>query len=200
MATLFLSGASTDGYAESIWRKMGNNEKGMFADKRASRVGDILTVLVEESSRMVNSRRTKTEKKSAINNKVTQFLFSAAASGFGTHNGELPATNVSGDNTHEGGGEICNQQTVTGRISVIVIDTLPNGNLVVEGVRVVSYSGETQYMVLRGIVRIYDIEVDNTILSSEIADARVEFISEGSLTENQRKGWFVKINNLLNPF
>lgn len=71
MATLFLSGASTDGYAESIWRKMGNNEKGMFADKRASRVGDILTVLVEESSRMVNSRRTKTEKKSAINNKVT---------------------------------------------------------------------------------------------------------------------------------
>ena len=127
-------------------------------------------------------------------------MFSAAASGFGTHNGELPATNVSGDNTHEGGGEISNQQTVTGRISVIVIDTLPNGNLVVEGVRVVSYSGETQYMVLRGIVRIYDIEVDNTILSSEIADARVEFISEGSLTENQRKGWFVKINNLLNPF
>lgn len=107
---------------------------------------------------------------------------------------------MSGDNTHEGGGEISNQQTVTGRISVIVIDTLPNGNLVVEGVRVVSYSGETQYMVLRGIVRIYDIEVDNTILSSEIADARVEFISEGSLTENQRKGWFVKINNLLNPF
>ncbi len=186
--------------ADSLWLKAENSELSMFADKKATRVGDIVTVLVDESSRMVNSLSTSSDKKSAINNKVTQFFFSPQASLFGTHNGELPATDITGDNSYEGGGEITNRQTITGRVSVSVIDRLPNRNLVLEGVRLVSYSGEKQYMVFRGIARPYDIGPGNTILSSAIAEAQVEVVTVGHLTKAQKKGWLTRLNALFNPF
>ena len=79
-------------------------------------------------------------------------------------------------------------------------DVLPNGNLVIEGVRVVTFSGETQYVVLHGIVRSDDITAANTVLSSDVADARVEFVSEGSLTDAQKRGWLSKVYERLRPF
>jgi flagellar L-ring protein precursor FlgH len=82
---------------------------------------------------------------------------------------------------------------------VTVTDVLPNGNLVIEGVRVVSFSGETQYVVLRGIVRRDDIARDNSVVSTNIADARVEFHSEGSLTDAQKRGWLARIYERLRP-
>ena len=81
-----------------------------------------------------------------------------------------------------------------------VIDVLPNGNMVVEGVRLVRFSGETQYASLRGIVRPVDVQKDNTVLSTNIADAQVEFVSEGSLTEAQKKGWLLRLANKASPF
>jgi flagellar L-ring protein precursor FlgH len=65
---------------------------------------------------------------------------------------------------------------------------------------VVTFSGETQYVVLHGLVRPDDIAPDNTILSSNIADARVEFLSEGSLTDAQKRGWLTKLYEKLRPF
>jgi flagellar L-ring protein precursor FlgH len=71
---------------------------------------------------------------------------------------------------------------------------------VIEGVRVVSFSGETQFVVLHGLVRPDDIAPTNTVASSNIADVRIEFISEGSLTDAQKKGWFTKIYDTLRPY
>jgi len=185
---------------ESLWTKKNNRERSMFADRKASQAGDILTVIIDESSTMANTQRTTTSKKSSIANEINQFLFSPSASGFGTHNGELPKTNITGDNSYEGGGNISNRQSFSGRASLTVIDKLPNGNLVLEGIRVVSFSGETHYMVLHGIVRPEDITPGNTVFSSAIADARIETVTEGSLTVTQKKGWLNKINDLINPF
>jgi flagellar L-ring protein precursor FlgH len=70
---------------------------------------------------------------------------------------------------------------------------------VLEGVRVVTFSGETQYVVLHGIVRPDDIARDNTIQSSNIADARVQFYSEGTLTDAQKRGWLAKVYEKLRP-
>jgi flagellar L-ring protein precursor FlgH len=83
---------------------------------------------------------------------------------------------------------------------VQIIDTLPNGNLVVEGLREVAFTKERQFVSLRGIIRSYDIMPDNTVASSNIADARIEIVSEGTLTEAQRKGWLLRLNDKLNPF
>lgn len=184
--------------ATSLWNQSGRNNRSMFADKTAYQRGDIITVVVSESAQQVQSLRLQTDKSAGINNAVGQWLF--ANSGFGTHNKELPATDISGNNTYTGGGEISNQQTLTGRVSVMVIDVLPNGNLVIEGTRRVSFSGETQYAVLRGLVRKYDIAASNLVESDKIADATIQFISEGKLTESQRKGWLLQINDKVNPF
>jgi len=67
-------------------------------------------------------------------------------------------------------------------------------------VRIVTFSGETQYVVLHGLVRADDISRTNTIASSNIADARVEFYSEGELTDAQKRGWFSKLYEKLRPF
>ena len=66
--------------------------------------------------------------------------------------------------------------------------------------RVVTFSGETQYVVLHGLVRSDDIATDNTIASSNIADARLEFYTEGQLTDAQKRGWFGKLYEKLRPF
>ena len=76
---------------------------------------------------------------------------------------------------------------------------LPNGNLVIQGVRVVTFSGETQYVVLHGIVRRDDIAPDNSVQSTNIADARVEFYAEGALTDAQKRGWLAKIFEKVRP-
>jgi flagellar L-ring protein precursor FlgH len=93
-----------------------------------------------------------------------------------------------------------NTQSLTARAAVLVTDVLPNGNLVIEGARQVTFSGETQYVVLRGIVRPDDVVTGNTVLSSNIADARVEFLSEGNLTDAQKRGWLSKLYEKLRPF
>ncbi len=79
-------------------------------------------------------------------------------------------------------------------------DVLPNGNLVIQGVRRVVSAGETQHVVLHGIVRSDDISPANTVASSNVADARVEFINEGSLTDAQKKGWLTKLYEKLRPY
>ena len=107
---------------------------------------------------------------------------------------------TSGKNSYTGGGDIKNTQTITTRAAVQVIDVLPNGNLVVEGLREISFSKERQFAALRGIVRGYDVQPDNTVLSSNVADARIEIVSEGTLTDAQKKGWLLRLNDKVNPF
>jgi flagellar L-ring protein precursor FlgH len=186
--------------AESLWLKNPSAERSMFADRTASDVGDILTVIVTESSSQTAARDTSTSKDASINNSVTQWLFPPAVNPFGTSGGALPGTEITGSNTYAGGGSISNRQVLSGRAAVMVTDSLPNGNLVIEGVRIVTFSGETTFAVIRGIIRGDDITTDNTIASSDIADARVEFIAEGTLTDAQKKGWLLRLNEALNPF
>ena len=85
------------------------------------------------------------------------------------------------------------------RASVIVVDVLPNGNFIIEGVRAVSFSGQQYYAKLRGIVRPYDVSRTNTILSSSIADARIEYVSQGSLSNAEKEGWLSRTLNKINP-
>lgn len=185
-------------HAESLYPL--DRTRNMISNKVASQRGDILTVVVNVSRSTSSSVNTQTQKESTINNQVNQFLFSAAASGFGTHNGELPATNITGNNEYQGGGTITSTATLADRFSVMISDVLPNGNLVIEGARRISDSGETQYVVLSGVVRYWDITGQNTIDSGLIHNANLEYISEGSITTAQRKGWLMRLNDLINPF
>ncbi len=186
--------------AESLWPAQGGSQRGIVADRKAAAKGDILTIVIAESAVASSTQSKKAERQSSLNDAVERFIFSTAASRLGTHNGELPGTAFGGASNYSGGGAVNNAQSVSSRAAVLVTDVLPNGNLVIEGVRVVTFSGETQYVVLHGLVRPDDIARSNTVLSTNIADARVEFHSEGTLTEAQKRGWLSKLYERLRPF
>ncbi len=194
-------------FAGSLWREGVTDERGMFADKRAKRVGDILTIIVQETASVANSEALKTSKSSKsgvaslADTIVKQFVAKAPDKILGkTINPKELNLSSTGSNDYTGGGEVKNSQTIATRAAVQVIDVLPNGNLVVEGLREISFSKERQFASLRGLVRAYDILPDNTVLSSNMADARIEIISEGTLTDAQKKGWLLRLNDKINPF
>jgi flagellar L-ring protein precursor FlgH len=193
-------GAATGLRADSLWNTHANEPRSIYADHKASRSGDILTIVVQESAAASTTQNKESTRASTLNDSVSQFLFSPASSGLLSHNGAAPSIQIAGKSDYTGGGQVSNSQTVTSRAAVLVTDALPNGNLVIEGVRLVSFSGESQYIVLHGLVRQDDIASDNTIFSSNIAEARVEFISEGSLSDAEKLGWFSKLYEKLRPF
>ena len=143
---------------------------------------------------------TKSLRESSVDDALTQFLSAATTRGLSKALGGLPAISATGQASYSGGGDVSNTQSLSARAAVLVSDVLPNGNLVIQGMRVVTFSGETQYVVLRGLVRPHDISPGNTVTSTNIADARVEFYSEGSLTDAQKRGWFSKLYEKLRPF
>jgi flagellar L-ring protein precursor FlgH len=181
--------------ADSLWPTDTQGARSMFADRKASAKGDILTIIVAESAVAQSSQNKSSNRESSLEDAVSRFLFPK----LGAHKGEMPGLSVAGKSSNSGGGDVSNTQTLSSRAAVTVTDVLPNGNLVIEGVRVVSFSGETQYVVLRGIVRRDDIARDNSVVSTNIADARVEFHSEGSLTDAQKRGWLARIYERLRP-
>jgi flagellar L-ring protein precursor FlgH len=195
-ALLVLILATTAARADSVWPTSGRSPKGMYADHKANSAGDILTIVVAESVAAQNSQSKKSSRDSSVEDAISKFIYS----GLATHGGELPGLSATGKSSYSGGGDISNTQSLSSRAAVLVTDVLPNGNLVIEGVRVVRFSGETQYVVLHGLVRPDDIARDNTIISSNIADARVEFYAEGALTDAQKRGWLAKIYEKLRPF
>lgn len=182
-------------HAESLWSASGQTSRSMFADRKAAAKGDILTIVIAESAVAQSSQNKKATRESSLQDAISRFIYS----GLGAHKGELPGISTAGGSSYSGGGDVSNSQSLSARAAVLVSDVLPNGNLVIEGVRVVTFSGETQYVVLRGIVRHDDIGRDNSVISTNIADARVEFYSEGTLTDAQKRGWLSKIYEKLRP-
>jgi flagellar L-ring protein FlgH len=183
---------------QSLWQE--GAARNLVADKRATQVGDILSILIQESNTANRQNNTKTSKTSDIDASLQAFFYSPTASSLLTKKGQLPALKTSAAQSFEGGGQINNTEKITARIAVRVIDVLPNRNLVIEGTRKVSFSGETQDAVLRGVVRAEDVMANNTIYSYHIAEATIKYVSSGTITDNQRKGWFTKIWEKVTPF
>jgi len=218
LQALFLAAlVAATAQAGSLWRDGVTDERGMFADKRAKRVGDILTIVINENVGMTNSLSTTTAKQNStgftgiVGNVVNQFVANLPMNYLQHKLGKSSATNalitptipqlpVSGTDSFTGGGSITNSQTITGSAAVQVVDVLPNGNLVIEGLREISFSKERQFESLHGIVRPYDIQPDNTVSSSNIAGAQIQIVSEGTLTDAQKKGWLVRLNDKVSPY
>ena len=173
-------------------------------------MGDLITIEVTENSTLTASQSTERARESNVNNAVSQFLF--ANSKLGTHNGGLPGTQLNTLSESEGGGSIANTRELKGKVSVMVVDVLPNGVLVIEGARMVTFSGESYYAVLKGLIQQEDIgfgfngtyrnglRYRNIISSEYVADAQIEFVSQGSLSDAQKASWYQKLSSILNPF
>ncbi len=187
-------------FADSLWTGAGGREQGIATDIKASRVGDILTIVVTENTSQNSTTNKSTNSATSVNASVSQFLFPAKVSGFGTVKGQLPGTSFGNTSSFSGGGNISNTQSVTASAAVLITDVLPNGNLVIAGARRIVFSGETQNVILHGLVRPADIGSGNSVISSNIADARIEFISDGNLTDAAKRGWLTNLYEKLRPF
>lgn len=183
--------------AESLWPANGQvNRLSMFADKKAAAPGDIVTIVVNETANATSSQSKSASRDSSLEDSISQFIYA----GLGKNAGQLPGSTAAGKSNFSGGGDVSNSQSLSARAAVVVTDVLPNGNLVLQGVRTLTFSGETQFVVLHGIVRIEDVSRENTVQSTNIAEARIEFHAEGSLTDAQKRGWLSKVYETVRPF
>lgn len=188
-----VAGASAD----SLWKP---GARSVVSDKKAANVGDIVTIVVQESASTSKQNNTKTSKSADIDASISSFLYGPTASGLLTKGGQYPALKAGAKNTFDGGGQINNSEQINARIAVRVVDVLPNNTMIVEGRRRTAFSGEKQEVVLRGVVRRDDISAQNTVLSYNVADASISIVSSGAVSDTQKKGWFTKTWDKVNPF
>jgi flagellar L-ring protein FlgH len=176
----------------------------LFGDDKAAKVGDIITVTINENATSTQSATTNTAKDSSLDMQAPNVLGLPSSLGIqnflnmGTQFD--PTVNATIANSMQGTGTVTRNGTLTATISALITDIVPGGNLRIEGRRSVTVNNEEQIMVLRGIVRPQDINFDNTIPSTLIADASISYSGEGVVADEQRKGWLAKILSKVWPF
>jgi flagellar L-ring protein precursor FlgH len=186
----------------SLWQEE-NGRAYLYEDLRAMRAGDVLTIRIDEKHKGSKSADTAAQRESTIHNGLV---------GTGMGYLGLPGIRVSDEmrrgfgidgfanNKFTGKGATSREGTLTGTISVIVTEVLPNGDLRIEGRREVTVNSEKQLMTIGGVVRRVDVDTKNTVLSSAIADAKIEYSGLGVLDDVQRPGWFIRILDWIYPF
>jgi flagellar L-ring protein precursor FlgH len=184
--------------SQSLW--VDGTSRSIYSDKRSLNIGDIITIAISESSTENKNNSTATERKSSLSAAITAFLYPGGATPLLTKSGSLPAMAYNSDHVHNGTGTISDSETIVAQIAVQVMDVLPNGNLVLEGRRETEFSHEHQTIVLRGIVRPDDVLANNTVFSYNVADATIQIIGTGAVSDATNKGWFNRIWDKVNPF
>ncbi len=177
---------------------------GFYEDLRAHRVGDLVTINIVETSKAKKKAETKTERTSSLDAGINNML--GYETMFRSWGGFPPAFDNTAmfkgfmSNKFEGTGETTRDESMTASITARVVEVLPNGNLVIRGTRYIKVNNENQYIILSGIIRPVDISPDNTILSSYISDAKIEYSGTGSVSDKQRPGWLTRLLDYVWPF
>jgi flagellar L-ring protein precursor FlgH len=176
-------------------------QPGYLEDTRALRVGDITMVKINENAQASGGATTNLKKDTSRSAGVDSLL------------GLMPAMKKAYPNIDpaqllkmassfdfDGEGKSERSGTLKGSIGVRVKQEMPNGDLFVEGTKVVMINHEEYHLYISGVIRPSDIEMDNSIDSSLIADARVEFTGRGDINDQNERGWLTKILDFVNPF
>ena len=186
----------------SLWQEE-NGRAYLYEDLRAMRVGDIITIKIAEKHKGSKSADTSAERDSTITNSLT----GGAVGYLGIPGFRLGAEatrglgiDASAKNKFNGKGATNREDTLTGTISAIVTQVMPNGDLRVEGRREVTVNSERQIMIIGGVVRRVDVDTKNTVQSTAIADAKIEYSGLGVVDDVQRPGWLVRILDWIYPF
>jgi flagellar L-ring protein precursor FlgH len=201
VATVLLAGIAA-AQAGSIWAKGRKRAQKLYSDDTARNVGDSLTIVIEEVSKIENETTRKLDKSS---NRTAK---SAGSVDLGNMVNwlqgriwNLPNIDVasSSSNKFDGKAEVETEKKVTDKITVTVEDVLPNGNLVVIGKRERVVDSDRQVILTSGIVRPSDIAFDNTVASKKVADFKMVYKSQGNDSRFTKPGWLARVLNALNP-
>ncbi len=174
----------------------------LVSDFRARRIGDVVTIKIVENLKGSKDVKTQRQRQSQFNIGLSGLLGLDLKKGVSSLTGFDPSQVVGGttNDKFNGNGQTSRNTSLVGTISARVVKVLPGGNLVIRGIRQLRINDETQYLVITGIARPQDIAPDNTILSTRLADARIEYTGGGVLSEAQKPGWLARILGVLSPF
>ena len=176
-------------------------EGGLFEDPIAGRVGDILVIKIDEKDLAQHQADTKLDKSDATAYGMPNALgFVAALQKKFPGVDPTKLFSSTTDQKFTGSGAVNRQGQVTATLPVRVMDVLPSGDLVVEGTKVVMVGAEEHHIYMSGVVRRIDIAQDDTVPSSRIADAEIEYTGQGDISDTQRRGWLARIMSKIWPF
>ena len=174
---------------------------GWLEDTRAVRIGDFVIIKIDEQANAKGNSTTNLSQDSSMTAGATAML------------GLVPALkkaypdidpskliDVASKSSFAGAGDTARAGQLNGNVAVRVSKEMPNGDLFLEGTKVVLINNEEYHLYVSGLVRRVDIAQDDTIASSRIADAQIEFTGRGDIADQQRKGWLAKALETLNPF
>lgn len=183
----------------SLWQEE-NGRAYLYEDLRAMRVGDIITVKIVENHKGSKSADTKAERQSAVENSLTGNTIGLPSLVLNKLQANSLGVDASATSKFGGKGATSRADTLTGTLSAMVTEVFPNGDLRIEGTREVKVNSEKQTMILSGVVRRVDVDTRNQVLSSAIADAKIEYTGLGVVDDVQRPGWFVRVLDWIYPF
>jgi flagellar L-ring protein precursor FlgH len=183
--------------ANSLWR---NGSRAFFKDQRAARIGDLLTVTVNITDKANIANETQRSRTNKEDSGITDF---AGSKLLGVQAQKvLPGRLLTADATSssDGKGSVNRQEALQTNVAAVVTQVLPNGNLVVEGKQEIRVNFEIRELIVAGIVRPEDIQSDNTIDSSKIAQARIAYGGRGQLSDVQQPRYGQQVMDVLLPF
>ena len=181
----------------SLWR---NGSRAFFKDQRAHQVGDILTVTVNITDKAAIANETQRSRSNTEDSGISDFIGSKTLGN--PANKVLPGRILTADSTmsNDGKGSVNRQEALQTTVAAVVTQVLPNGNLVVEGKQEIRVNFEMRELVVAGIVRPEDIQSDNTIDSSKIAEARIAYGGRGQITDVQQPRYGHQFLDVVLPF
>jgi flagellar L-ring protein FlgH len=177
---------SLDSLAQNLYRA--DQYRPLVSDRRAHRVGDILTVLVVENSSASATAGTNTDKSNELGVQ------------FSSPNTTQKNYGLSIDQNYDGGGKSARTGKLLAQISVEVKGVESNGDLLINGVQDIEINDEKQTINLAGKVRSIDVDERNTVLSTRVANAKITYVGNGVLAESQHKGWLSRLITLFGLF
>jgi flagellar L-ring protein precursor FlgH len=180
----------------SLWR---NGSRAFFKDQRAHQVGDILTVIVNLNDKAVIANETQRSRDNKEDSGVSTLF---GASKYPIMNTPVGTRIFTGDSnsSSDGKGSVNRSEALVTNVAGVVTQVLPNGNLVVEGKQEVRVNFEIRELIVAGIVRPEDIQSDNTIDSTKIAEARIAYGGRGQITDVQQPRYGQQALDILLPF
>ena len=190
-ATVLLSTACSQ--AGSIWAKRDKNMKAVYADDVARQIGDVLTITITENSTVDNKAKRDMKKETDRST-----VFNGDVGGFADL-GEF-GMSAESDNELKSKADYKDERKFADSITVVVMDILPNRNLVVLGTRNRNISGDIQTIEVSGIVRPSDVAFDNSVKSERVADFRIVSRNDGVSAPYTKPGWLGSIFDIIWPF
>lgn len=189
----------TTASADSIWARRSPRWANLWQDVRARNIGDILTILIQETSNINQREQRQLNKATTISDNFQYAGDSNSGTTTRTGAANFQMSNASNRN-FQGNAQLTSDRTYTDRVAATVVDVLPNGVLVVEGTRVRCVSGERRIIRITGLVRPADLDPNNIVTSQAVANFKIEYIGRGVDSNFVNQGWLGRVFNILWPF